>query len=48
MRALEFFGGVPQLIVPDNARTGVSRNGALHSLSQSRHYRLQVPSKRKM
>ena len=25
MRALEFFGGVPQLIVPDNPRTGVTR-----------------------
>lgn len=25
MRAFEFFGGVPQLIVPDNVRTGVSR-----------------------
>ncbi len=25
MRALEFFGGCPQLVVPDNTRTGVSR-----------------------
>ncbi len=25
MRAFEFFGGVPQLIVPDNAKTGVTR-----------------------
>src|SRR4051794_5875995 len=25
MRAFEFFGGVPQLIVPDNAKTGVAR-----------------------
>jgi len=25
MRAFEFFGGVPKLIVPDNAKTGVSR-----------------------
>ena len=25
VRALEFFQGVPKLVVPDNARTGVSR-----------------------
>ena len=25
VRALEFFGGCPQLVVPDNTRTGVSR-----------------------
>ena len=25
MRAFEFFGGLPKLIVPDNARTGVTR-----------------------
>jgi transposase len=25
MRAFEFFGGVPQLIVPDNTKTGVTR-----------------------
>jgi transposase len=25
MRAFEFFGGVPKLIVPDNAKTGVNK-----------------------
>ncbi len=48
VRAFEFFGGVPQLVIPDNPRTGVSRacryepdlNRTYHEIAQ--HYGVAV------